>query len=111
MTDEAWLDTVRIARDCGDISSLFPPGVKRLWDLPWTLHQAVRMALLFLSFEELPDEERPPKHIWLDTEKMKEHAAWVKRKRKAAAKGEDMSDMPQNDLMKEMFPGLKVPLD
>jgi hypothetical protein len=101
---------VRIARDCGDISSLFPPGIERLWDLPYTLHQAVRLALYFLSFEELPIKERPPKRIWLNSEKMDAWWSEVKADREAQAKGQgSYRDMPQNAFIAEIFGG-KVPV-
>lgn len=99
-----WLNTVRLARDIGDISSLFPPGITRLYDLPFTVFNAIRLALYFLSFEELPEKERPPKAIWLDEERMQSWWNEVKANREAEGKGEgDMSSMPQNDLLKEVF--------
>lgn len=102
--DEAWLDTVRIARDCGDISSLFPPGITRLCDLPHTLHRAIRMALYFLSFENIIEEQdKPPKHLWLDGEKMEE---WWRAVRERGRGDKEVSEMPQNEALKEMFPGV-----
>jgi hypothetical protein len=107
--DEGWLNTVRLARDLGDISSLFPPGVTRLWDLPHTLHTAIRSALYFLSFEELPEKERPPRHMWLDGESMTQWWREVKANRESQMKGEgSYTDMPQNDLLKQFFGG-RVP--
>ena len=100
---------MRLARDCGNISSLFPPGVTRLWDLPHTLHAAIRLALYFLKFEEIPeDDDRPPKHLWLDSEKMEQWWIEVKQAQEARYKGESsLRDMPQNELLNEMFPGAK----
>lgn len=98
--DEAWLATVRLARDIGDISSLFPPGITRLIDLPYTIHNLILAALGFLSFDELPDEEKPPKAIWLVEEKMKAWWAEVKRLREAQASGHgDQAGMTKNPLM------------
>lgn len=106
--DETWLDTVRIARDCGDISSLFPPGVTRLCDLPHTLHRAIRMALYFLSFDNIIEkEDKPPKRIWLDGEKMEEWWRQVEARRESPD-GREVSKMPQNELLKEMFPGVTI---
>lgn len=34
-------------------------------DMPFPLHDAILRALMFLSWEELPDDERPPRRIWL----------------------------------------------
>lgn len=105
MLDEGWLETVRIARDCGDISSLFPPGVTRLVDLPHTLHTAIRTALYFLKFEELPKDERPPKHYWLDGEKMTTWWREVEQRREDKMKGDGaIHDMPSNeDVLKQVF--------
>lgn len=63
------------------MSSLFPPGIDHLADLPHTFFDAIRQAFSILSWEELPDEERPPKRIWLDSEKLSLHFARVKRDR------------------------------
>jgi hypothetical protein len=102
--DEAWLNTVRIARDCGDISSLLPPGVTSLLDCPFPLWESIRLALYFLSFEELESKERPPKHIWLDADRMTAHWAEVKRNREARTNGGiDTSGMDENPLLKQMM--------
>lgn len=80
-----------------------------LTELPYTQHDAILAALGFLTFDELPEEERPPKAIWLDQEKMDAHWAEVKRVREAKAEGHgDQSKMPQNALTKQLlvgFPG------
>jgi hypothetical protein len=103
--DEGWLDTVRMARDCGDISSLFPPGITHLWQLPHTIHTAIRSALYFLTFDELPyPEDRPPKRIWLDSEKM---ADWWRAVKERRTGDQEVAEMPQNEALKEMFPGVK----
>lgn len=102
--DEVWLDTVRLARECGNISSLFPPGVTRIWDLPFTLHLAIKSALYFLSFEEISDmQDRPPKRIWLDGDKMNE---WWKAVRERHSAGTEVAEMPQNEALKDVFPGV-----
>lgn len=109
MVDEGWLNTVRLARDCGDLSSLFPPGITRAVDLPFTVSQAIRMGLFYLSLEELPTKERPPRHIWQDAEKMDAWFQEVKRNREAEIKGEGTGDMPQNQLLSHIFKG-RVPV-
>jgi hypothetical protein len=102
--DEAWLDIVRIARDCGDISSLFPPGVTRLCDLPHTIHRAIRMALYFLSFDNIIEpQDKPPKYIWLNGEKMEQ---WFQAVKERAKSDKGVNEMPQNETLKEMFPGM-----
>lgn len=107
MTDEAWLDTVRLARDCGNISSLFPKGITRIVDLPHTIHTAIRMALFFLSFENMPTDERPPRHIWLHSERMEEWFRMVKQNRENRTNPNhiDVSGMTENALLKDLFVG------
>ncbi len=104
--DEAWLNLVRVARDLGDISSLFPPGIERLFDLPYTIHNAIVNALGFLGFEDLPPKERPPKKIWLDGKKMKAWFAEVDAKRKAEMEGHgDQPAMTDNALKDRLLIG------
>lgn len=106
MVDDAWLSLVQIARDCGDVSSLLPPGVKALSDAPWLFVQAVRRALQYLSFSELLDEEQPPKKIWEDDDKLKEWFDTVKRNRKSKAEGKgDYQGMPENEALRDIFQG------
>lgn len=107
--DESWLSTVRIAREIGDISSLFPKGITRLWDLPYTIFNAVGLALYYLSFSELPEHEQPPRKIWEDPKRLEAWFREVKANRESESKGDgSFMDMPQNQLIKEMFGG-KVP--
>lgn len=73
---------MRLARDLGSSRDLFPEGIEKLTDLPHTLFTAIQTALTFLSFDELEEDERPPKRIWLDGEAMKDWFREVKRKRK-----------------------------
>lgn len=73
---------MRIARDLGTVSQVLPEGVT-LADCPYHIHDAISKALLFLSFsEELAEDERPPKRIWLDGEALSEWFEGVKRMRK-----------------------------
>lgn len=106
MVDDAWLSLVQIARDCGDVSSLLPPGVKSLSDAPWLFVQAVRRALQYLSFGELAEEEQPPRKLWEDDSKLKDWFDEVKRNRKSKSKGEgDYQSMPENEALREIFKG------
>jgi hypothetical protein len=57
------------------VSELFPAGITALTDLPYTLHEAIVRALLYLSWEELPKEDRPPRKMWLDADEL---GAWFK---------------------------------
>lgn len=108
--DEAWLATVRLARDIGNISSLFPPGITRLIDLPYTIHNAIISAIGFLSFEELPKDERPPRSIWMDGDALAAHWREVERAREAkygsgAAPAADYSEMDESPLKNELLVG------
>lgn len=63
-----------------------------LADAPFTLHDAIRAGLRILSYEEFPLAERPPRHIWLDGEKLEAHWTGVERKRKKELKGDTSDD-------------------
>lgn len=86
---------MRLARDLGTAQLLFPPGVTDLRELPGGYFDAITMALSFLSFEELPDDDRPPRKIWLNNEALKEHFAAVKARYKA--KGDPNAPEPIED--------------
>jgi hypothetical protein len=58
---------------------MLPEGIDRLDDCPYTYWNAVRMALGFLGFDELPKDERPPRKIWLDGDEMRKHWTAVER--------------------------------
>lgn len=105
--DDAWLSTVKIARDAGCLSSLFPDGIKRLWDLPHTLFNSIRLGLTFLSWQEnLLKEEVPPRKMWLDEDRLKQWFAEVDANRERKAKGEgDTMSMPENPLVKQLLGG------
>lgn len=103
------MDTVRLARDMGTVSTLLPPGIATAADMPHTLFTAIRMGLSFLSFEELPQEEQPPKRIWLSPDKLGNWFAEVKKRRekeygKDGKKGID--DPVQNEAAKSLIVGL-----
>lgn len=101
------MDYVRFARDCGDLTILYPPGIEHARDLPFTIFDAIKFALYWLSFEELEKEERPPKDIWLDAKLM---SRWFKavnkrRREKYGLKDEDGIDGPteRNALVDELL--------
>lgn len=97
MTDEAWIDTVRLARDMGDVSQLLPAGVGTVRDIPKHLLDAIRNAMFYLSLEEVPDEDRPPHSIWADNAKMRGWFKEVKARHERKARGvEDIDDPVQN---------------
>lgn len=102
--DETWITLVQIARDCGDISSLFPPGIERLTDLPFTIAAAVTNALVFLSWRELERDEQPPKSIWLDSGKLKGWWKQVEYNRGLKREGREPETMDTNALAAHFFP-------
>jgi hypothetical protein len=99
---------VRIARDFGTIRELFPPGVTDMRELPHPWFDAIRRALHFLSFEELEPDERPPKSIWLDADRLAEHFQWVEQRRKDKWGGDGtqtIEDPVENPAAKAMVVG------
>lgn len=90
------MDTVRIARDLGTVSHLLPEGVSSVRDLPYTLHRAIKMALTFLSFEELPPEDMPPRNIWLDGKALNEWFDDVRQRQKQKMDGREIDDPVRN---------------
>jgi hypothetical protein len=65
---------------------LFPVGITDIAELPWTHFEAIRRAFIFLSFEELPEKERPPKKMWLDNEELNRWFENIRREREAGNK-------------------------
>lgn len=63
------------------MSSLLPDGISHLGDAPYTLHQAITQALRILNYEEFPRDERPPKRIWFDGERLTAHWQRVEKAR------------------------------
>lgn len=50
------------------------------------MFHALRQTLAFLSFDEMPDDERPPRDIWLRPKKLKAHLDEVRRRREEELK-------------------------
>ena len=63
------------------MSELLPDGIADLRDAPHVLVDGIARALLILSFEELPREERPARRHWLDDDALAEHFKQVDRRR------------------------------
>lgn len=78
------------------MSLLFPPGITHLMDLPYPMFNAIRNALGFLAFDELPSDERPPRDIWMEPKLLNEHFKKVEAARNArfGNKADKMSDEP-----------------
>lgn len=64
------------------MSNLLPPGIDHLGDAPFNLHAAITQALRILDYEEFEPSERPPRHIWLNSERLTEWWARVEAERK-----------------------------
>lgn len=103
MTGDAWLDAVRIARDFGDVRELLPPGIDSIRDAPYSLVEAIRLATLFLSFEELPAKEQPPRRIWLDGEALREWFDDVDRARQSEYGPKAIEDPVENLAAKDLI--------
>lgn len=68
------------------------------------MHDAIKAALAWLSYEDLPKKERPPKSIWLDADKIRAWWAEVERNREAEMKGEGSTqDMERNAMMDDLI--------
>lgn len=92
----------------GEVSVLFPEGISRLDDLPWTLHNAIIQAIYYLGYEELEKDERPPKRIWDRPDEMKAWWGMVERKRKEKYGHDDDSgggEEQTNAAVKDMIVG------
>jgi hypothetical protein len=86
------LDTLRIVRDLGYVSSLVPDGYFGVWDLPFPLLEAVNQSLYFLRFDEIQHvEDTPPKKIWFDADAMRAWWVMVEDRMRRRAKGEEVS--------------------
>lgn len=79
------------------MSSILPPGIDHLADCPYTLHQAILFGLRVLQYEEFPIEERPPKRIWLDNDKLNEWWVKVDRERKKKYSSKEPVDDEDED--------------
>lgn len=90
------------------MAELLPDGVEDLRDCPHVLFEAIRTALLVLSFDELPEDERPARRIWDDGEKLNE---WFKdvRRRRDEKYGKDspgpIEDPVENEAAKALIGG------
>lgn len=64
-----------MAMKFSSLTTLIPDGYNKLMDVPWTIMYAIQYAMMILSWSSLPEDERPPKEIWRNDEKLKE---WFK---------------------------------
>lgn len=90
---------MRIARDLGNVSLILPAGCRRLMDAPYTFTHAVKAALRFLSFEEMLPDDIPPRSIWLDPTRLREHFAELKLKHRESSRQDEIDDPVKNDLL------------
>ncbi len=105
------MDTVRIARDVGDMTLLLPVGISSFYDLPYNVFDAIRTTLGHLGLEELPKEDRPVKSIWFDGKAMNAHWKMVEARNrvKYGGKADSISEEPidgpvsRNPLVDEIY--------
>lgn len=57
-----------------------------------------------LSWYELPDDQRPPEEIWLNTRKVNEHFEQLHRRDSHASDVQETVPMMQNELTKGLRP-------
>jgi hypothetical protein len=86
------------------VSQLFPPHIHELADLPHTIFDAIRTAAIYLSFEELPDDEQPPRRIWRDPDKLSAHFDEVRRRRNQGPE-RDIEDPVENEAARHLITG------
>jgi hypothetical protein len=92
----------------GTADLLFPPGVTDIREMPSAHFEALSTSLMFLGFEEMPEEDAPPRKIWLDPEALTEHFKWLKQKRKDEMDPDSPKsggEMKRNELAKDMVVG------
>lgn len=67
----------------------------------------MRQALVFLSWDELPNDERPPRTIWRNGDKLKEWFDDVKEKREREMdpKRNNIEDPVDNEAAKGLIVG------
>ena len=79
------------------MSLLLPDGIDHLGECPHTLHEAILTALRILQYEEFPKDERPPRNIWMDSERLADWWEEVDRKRAAKYKIDGNSGHPADE--------------
>lgn len=83
-------------------------GYDGLRDCPAPLFENIRLALMFLSWEELSEHEQPPKRLWLNGPELQAWFARVKKDREREAKGEgrlDPDDAVENAAARDLIVG------
>lgn len=90
------------------MSALLPAGITSMTDMPAPLHDAITAGLQFVSFDELPKDERPPKKLWWDQDEMRAWWAAVDRMRDEKYGGSGDKPAPgtteeRNALTKELL--------
>ncbi len=97
-----------MVRDLGDWREAWPDGIETASDLPWTFIDAWSFASRIMSwYENLDDDEMPPRRIWQDQRMLAKHFEQLKAKRKAKYGGEE--EAPEGT-MADHLEGKKVTL-
>lgn len=78
------------------MSQLLPAGCRSLRDAPYTFSRAVLAALRFLSFEEMLPDDVPPRNIWLDSKRLREHFEQLKLKHREGSRAAEIEDPVRN---------------
>lgn len=105
-----FLNACSAARKTGDMTVLFPKGVKRIDELPWYLLEAINQGFTILSwYENFTDEEVPPEYLWEDGTGLERWFERVKENRGLSTGGSSIpegSEMTGNDYA-DVFKGLR----
>lgn len=89
------------------MSQLLPDGIRSLRDAPYPLFRAVRIGLQYLSFEDLPEEDVPPRSIWTDFDALKDWFDEVRRRQKERLSGKEIEDPQRNSALDFLIVGDK----
>lgn len=84
-----------------------PDGVRSLRDAPYRFKHAIKAALMFLNFEELPEEDVPPRNIWSDNEALGTWFSGVRRRQRDKMDGREIEDPQRNGALDMLIVGDK----
>lgn len=89
------------------MTALLPEGITHMADMPHTIHDAISAGLQFVSFDELPKEDQPPRKIWWDPDQMRSWWATVERRHEekygSGDKAAPGTHEERNPLVKELM--------
>ena len=79
------------------MTTLYPPGVTSVCDVPFDLQYAIEHAQRILSWQEnIPSEDHPPRWMWDFEDELESHFELVKQRRDEKYGGGGSSTAPQD---------------